>query len=618
MKTREALRLSLGLLTPRDRRLLILVTIMQMSTAFLDLVGILLIGAVTALSVSIISEVPPPQIVANLIEMFEPQGMNIENFAAVLGVTAACVLILKSLINMFITRRILRFLANRQAMVAGRLAEGLLSRPLIELQQRSSQEAVYALTGGVNAATLVILSQAVIAATEITLLLVLALGLMFVSPSVTLFTVLFFGIVALLLQRILSGWAGRLGREYSKAEVASYETVQEAIRTYREVLVADRRKFYVSKFQVLRWQASRIQSDSAFLYLVPKYVFEVALVVGAGLLAISQFLTQSLTAAVAIIAIFLAAGSRIVPSMLRLQTAAITLRNAAGQASPTFELADELRDSIAGSGIELSREAPIGDGETFTIPNTSYEGFIPNISSKHLTAIYPGSHSKAVDDVSFTLAAGASMALVGPTGAGKSTLADLLLGVADPETGEITIGGCTPVEAIRRWPGAVAYVPQDVAMANGTVRANVALGLPENTISDELVWQALDRAHLSEFMRDSRDGLETVIGENGVKLSGGQRQRLGVARALYTRPKLLVLDEATSALDAETEEAISSTLQDLEGDVTTVTIAHRLATIRHCDLILYIESGKVVAQGSFDEVRLSSQRFDRQARLLGL
>jgi ABC-type multidrug transport system fused ATPase/permease subunit len=216
------------------------------------------------------------------------------------------------------------------------------------------------------------------------------------------------------------------------------------------------------------------------------------------------------------------------------------------------------------------------------------------------------------------LPAGASLALVGSTGAGKSTLADLILGVLIPDSGVAFIGGLTPGEALATWPGAVAYVPQDVAMANGTVRENVALGMPAEIIEDDWVWNALDRAHLGDFLRDSREGLDTLIGENGIKLSGGQRQRLGIARALYTRPKLLVLDEATSALDAETERAISQTLQELEGTVTTVTIAHRLATIRHCDLVVYLENGEARAQGSFDEVRAIAPQFDRQAQLLGL
>jgi len=197
-------------------------------------------------------------------------------------------------------------------------------------------------------------------------------------------------------------------------------------------------------------------------------------------------------------------------------------------------------------------------------------------------------------------------------------MADVLLGVVDPELGSAMICGLPPAQAIAKWPGGVAYVPQEVALANGTVRDNVALGLPRAAIDDEWVWEALQRAHLAAFLREGREGLETLIGENGMRLSGGQRQRLGVARALFTRPKLLVLDEATSALDAETEQSIAQTMQELEGQVTTVTIAHRLATVRHCDTVIYLEAGRVMAEGTFAEVRAQSAAFNRQAQLLGL
>jgi ABC-type multidrug transport system fused ATPase/permease subunit len=161
-------------------------------------------------------------------------------------------------------------------------------------------------------------------------------------------------------------------------------------------------------------------------------------------------------------------------------------------------------------------------------------------------------------------------------------------------------------------------VPQNVALVGGTVRDNVALGLPSEDVDDQLVWEALERAHIADFLRDSREGLDTRIGERGVRLSGGQRQRLGIARALYTRPLLLVLDEATSALDAETERAIVQTLDELEGQVTTITVAHRLATVRRADLMLYLENGRIVNSGTFDEVRAAVPDFDRQASLLGL
>jgi ATP-binding cassette, subfamily B, bacterial PglK len=614
---RQAIKASLSLLSNRDRRLLALITAAQMSTAFLDLLGILLVGLVTALSLSAMSSVAQPAIVQTALETFGLEQSDPTTVALSLAAIAGFLLITKSALNMFLAKRILRFLANRQAIVSGRLAAGLLSRPLLQVQQRSSQETVYTLTSGVSAATIIVLGQVSIALSELTLLIVLAAGMLVISPVVTIFAIIFFMIIGFTLQRVLAARAGRIGEQAAHLEIQSVSTVQEALRTYREAVVSQRRGLYVQRFQNLRWAGAVNLTDMQFQGLIPKYVLEIALVCGAGFLAASQLLTQDLSAAVAIIAVFLAAGSRIVPSILRLQGAGIMIRSAAGQAAPTYKLAHEL-DAAQLASASAESFGSIDPAIIREKLQRGHEGFDASIVISQVDLCYPDASAPALAGVSLTLRAGQSLALVGPTGAGKSTLADVILGVLIPDSGEALICGLSPAESLANWPGAVAYVPQDVAMANGTVRENVALGLPSEIIDDEWVWDALNRAHLGDFLRDSREGINTVIGENGMKLSGGQRQRLGIARALYTRPKLLVLDEATSALDAETEQAISQTLQELEGSVTTVTIAHRLATIRHCDLVVYLEGGRTVAQGTFDEVRAATPQFERQAQLLGL
>ena len=617
MNVREAIRASLKLLTSRDRRRLALITIAQMLTSILDLVGILLLGLVTALSLSVMSSAPQPAIVGSTLEFLGLSNSDPVTVALALAAVAGFLLILKSILNLLLTRRILRFLANRQALVSGRLAAGLLSRPLLQVQQQSSQQTVYTLTGGVSAATVTILSQATIALTETALLVVLAVGVLALSPVVTVFAIVFFAIISIALQRAIAVKAGSRGQRSAHLSVQGIATIQEALRTYREAVVSQRRGLYVERFQYLCRQLAINSTDIQFAAMIPKYVLEIALVVGAGLLALSQLLTKDLPSAVAIIAVFLAAGSRIVPSILRLQGASIGIRTAAGQAAPTYELARELDLEH----LTLANADSFGSVNPATIRahlEKGHDGFDGSISISNAYLSYPGTDTPALAAVSLDLPAGESLAIVGSTGAGKSTLADLILGVLIPDAGVTLIGGLTPAEALANWPGAVAYVPQDVAMANGTVRENVALGLPVEIIDDDWVWDALNRAHLGQFLQDSREGLDTVIGENGIKLSGGQLQRLGIARALYTRPRLLVLDEATSALDAETEQSIAQTLQELEGAVTTVTIAHRLATIRHCDLVVYLEGGRVQAQGSFSEVRALAPQFDRQARLLGL
>lgn len=608
---------SLALLSKVDRRKLAFVTGIQMLTGLLDAAGVALFGIVAAMATSAVSGTPLPSTVNELVGSQNASSEELLNSAIRLSVVAGLVLITKSIVNVLLTRRVLRFLAYRQALVSGQLASTLLARPLIQVQRRQSQQTAYALTTGANSAMLGVLGQAVTVGAELSLLGILAFGLLLLDPIVALFAVAFFAGIAFILQRIMSSRAHRLGTTNSEAEVASTALVQESVSTYREVLVSNRRSLYVEQFQALRWTAAQVQADLSLMNQVPKYVFEVALIIGAGLLAWSQFVFKDASAAMAIIAVFLAAGSRVVPSMLRLQGASLGIRVASGMAKPTIELAKELRASSDTSTTADSYDA-VDLNELTRRIRDGFPDFIPTVEVENLTFTYESSNSPSLLNVNLHVRPGSSVALVGPTGAGKSTLADAILGVVQPASGRVEIGGYPPLESVSRWPGALAYVPQAVSIISGTIRQNVALGLPAHAIDDGRVWEALKSARLDDFLKEARDGLDTIVGESGVRISGGQRQRLGIARALYTRPRLMVLDEATSALDAETERAIVDTLQLLEGDVTIVTIAHRLATVRHCDLVVYLESGAVVAQGTFDEVVSRVPNFAQQAHLLGL
>jgi len=608
----SSIQSALALLDRRSKRILLVLVLVQVFIASLDLLGVLLFGVVAALSASAIAG----QQSATLTQLLEFLGLTQTDevyLAIALAALAGLVFIAKSVLSFLLVRRSLRFLANRQAMVSGRLAERLLSRPLLDVQRNSSQQNAYALTAGANAATIGVLGNGVIVVAEIALLLVMGIGLLFIDPLVAIFTIVFFGVLAVILNRALGNWARRLGSGLSAAEVASITSVQDALRTYRESTVSGRRVLFIERFQGLRWQAARYQADSQIMAQVSKYIFEVGLIIGGAALAVSQVLTREVVAAVAVIAVFLTAASRIMPALLRLQQASLGLRHSAGIAAPTFELNAELETEVDEFHVDTRVRDQVLAGLA-----SGYVGFEPSVRLESASVTYPGADRPAIADATLTVHPGESLALVGPTGAGKSTLADLVLGVVHPDSGSIEVSGLEPAQAVSGWPGAMAYVPQDVSVLNGTIRSNVALGIPEDSVVDELVWEALDRAHLADMLRGERDGLDTVVGEHGVRLSGGQRQRLGLARALYTRPRLIVLDEATSALDAETERAVSEALDELEGDVTLVIVAHRLATIRHCNQVAYIEQGSLKALGSFEEVREAQPNFDRQAQLLGL
>jgi ABC-type multidrug transport system fused ATPase/permease subunit len=468
----------------------------------------------------------------------------------------------------------------------------------------------------VNALTINTLGPAVVIVAELSLVAALFVGLIFVDPVVAVFTLVFFGFLASILQLLLGSWAQKLGRRHADADIGSMVSVQQALRTYREVTVTGRRRLFISRFQHMRWEAARVQADTFILNQVGKYVFEIGLITGGGLLVLFMAVTQNVTAAVAIVTVFLAASSRIFPSLLRLQTSMSTIRNSQGMAHYTYSLIDALDEGEKNYKVEQNLESSV---EVLTESIYSeFPGFQASVCVTDVSLNYPGSSDAALSSISLEISAGQAVALVGTTGAGKSTLADVILGVLVPDSGSVTISGVAPSEAVRKWPGAVAYVPQDVAVLTGTVRENVALGIPSDSIDDTLVWEALKRAQLSTFLESNREGIDTVVGENGVQLSGGQRQRLGIARALYSRPRLLVLDEATSALDAETERTVTETLDSLAGDVTLIVIAHRLATVRHSDQVIYLENGRISGSGTFAEVRSAVPDFDDQAALLGL
>jgi ABC-type multidrug transport system fused ATPase/permease subunit len=612
MTVTAVVRASLRLLGRRDRRLLALAAAIQMATSLLDIVGVVLLGMVGSLAVSASSGQPPPAPIAKALSHLGLTGLSTGVLIAGLSGAAAVLLLTKSVLSPLLIARSMRFLARQEATVSAGLAARLFSRPLTFIQQRSSQQTAFALFRGVNAATTQVLGQSVIAAAESALLAVLVAVLFAVNPLAAVAAVAFFGLLSVGMQRMLGHRATAFRARRRKADLASLVTVQEAVGAYREITVADRRALYVDQIGRLRARSAEAATSSQIVAMMPKYLVEAALILGAAALAAVLFTSQPIGVAAGTFAIFLAAATRIMPALLRLQSAALAMRGAAGEAAPTFALAD----ALGYSGVETHRESP--RGSTYAPQPDGYPDFAPTISLRDVTFTYPSSEGPALGGVSVDISAGHSLALVGPSGAGKSTLADVILGVLTPQEGNVTVGGLPPGEAVRRWPGGIGYVPQDVTLSNDSLRANVALGIPGEFVDEDAVWDALRMAHLDDFVRALPEGLDTQIGERGLRLSGGQRQRLGIARALFSRPRLLVLDEATSALDAETERAITAMLDELGDTVTTVVVAHRLSTVRHCDLVAYLEDGRILAAGTFTDVRALVPALERQATLMGL
>jgi ABC-type multidrug transport system fused ATPase/permease subunit len=481
-----------------------------------------------------------------------------------------------------------------------------LAQPILQLQKRTSQETLFALTGGVSSLVLGILGTVVMLASDLSLVLVMAVGLLIVDPGTAIGSFTYFTLIAFLLYRLSSTRVRKLSESTMKFGIRGNEQIIEVLTNYRESIVRNRRAYYAREFAKNRLEVSKFSAESAFIPNISKYVLESSVVIGAILLSATQFVIQDASHAVATLAIFLAAGTRVAPAILRIQQGFLQIKSASGQSDSTLNLAKEVEDF----SITAETDPALALG--------SHENFSAAISFTEVSFAYPESNIQILTKATFKISPGDFVAFVGSSGAGKSTLVDLLLGVLVPDTGQITISGKLPSNAIEGSPGAIAYVPQDVAVAIGTVRENIALGFPKEFATDERINNTLKISHLDSFVASLESKADTQVGERGTKLSGGQRQRLGIARAMFTNPKLLVLDEATSSLDAETEASVSAAIQSLRGGTTILMIAHRLATVRSADLVIYIADGQILAQGTFAEVRAAVPEFDRQANLLGL
>lgn len=596
---------ALKVLPKSDQRKIFYVVFIQIFLGLLDLIGVGLIGVLGALTVTGIESAQASPRITQLMNFLHLQDFSFQNQAAILGGISCTVLISRTAFSVIFNRRILFFLSRRGAVISTEIVSRVLALPLISLQQRASQNYVFGITNGVNAITLGVIGSSVILIADLSLLVVLTVGLFMVNPIVALSSLAIFGFVGLLVFKLIHIRVRELGKFESNLTIETNSKIIEVLSSYRESVVRNRRDYYAREIGKLRWSMADTVAELTFIPNISKYVIEATLVISVLLISALEFSIQDARHSIASLAIFIAAGSRIAPAVLRIQQGALQIRSNLGIASSTIELLDDLRDTQKLQAV--SDDIQINHGE-----------FVGEVVLDKVSLTYPEKSRNALSNVSLRISPGESLAIVGASGAGKTSLVDVILGIIEPSSGTVKISGKNPEDAISTWGGAIGYVPQDVVIIDGTIKENVCLGFSAENISDALVQDALKDAQLQEFVASLTNGMESRVGERGSKISGGQRQRLGIARALLTKPKLLILDEATSALDAETESNISEVLSKLQNKVTVIMIAHRLTTVRKSNRVIYMEDGGIIAEGSFDEVRSKVPNFDKHAKLLEL
>lgn len=596
--------LPLKLLSGRDRALLIVVVFTTVFLAILDLFGVLLIGVIGSLSITGLSTGQIGDRVSIVLEYLRIGELGFETQVVVVGLLAAVLLIAKTLLSLFLVRKTLFFMARRAATMSAGLVARYFNIPVSKINRRSSQTSIYALTSGVNSIMVGVIGVSVALISDISLLIVMGVGLFFVDSITAISTGVIFGLLAFVLYKMMHDKMRKLSEEQALLNIESSQRIFEAIYSYRELLVRDRRGFYARQIGNLRYRLADGGATISFMSNISKYILEIALVISALLLASYQFAISTPYRAIATITIFIAASTRIIPAILRLQQGLLGIKSALAEAMPTISLIEELGDLA----FEVSEVKKI---------SRVHDGFEPVVTASSITFSYEES-SKVLKGVNFQAQAGEFVAIAGSSGAGKTTLVDVILGALEANTGEVSISGMSPRSTFSKWPGAVSYVPQDSPIINGTIRENLGLGYPSQEIEDEFCWESLKLARLDDFVRSLPSQLEAFVGDRGTRLSGGQRQRLGIARLLITKPKLLILDEATSSLDGVTEFEISEALRELKGEMTLIVIAHRLSTVVHADRIYFMNQGHVEGEGTFEELKNNYPEFLTQAELMGL
>lgn len=584
----EAARTSLGLMTTGERRRYWALVAARALSAVLDVAGIALVGLLAGFaggaigggrSATVLGIALPPLGPAELVWLI----------AAVL-----VLFLVKALLAVAITRALARVIARIEVRNAGLIVRHILGGSLEQLKRRSRAEYQYAATTSSNWAFTGILNNVAAIIGETTLLVAVTVAFLLVDPVAAIFALVYFAAVLLVLQVLIGRGLTRSGELAASGSVGTIATIGDSLDAFREIAVLGRGEELAQRVLGHRRRYADSAASLAFLGGLPRYVVETALIVGVVLLVVQQLVSGDLATGFATLGVFLTGGVRMMASLLPLQSALSSLRVNAEQSRLAHQLLAESGRSASPPPAEVPA-GPLG----VQITRAGFRYADGDGSSDR------GDEDHALNDLTLAIAPGSQVAIIGPSGAGKTTVADLVLGLIEPASGEVTVGGQPPAMVRASHGGLFGYVPQQPGLIAGTIAENIALGVPAAEIDREALAAAVRDAFLEDVVAALPDGLDTDLGTHADAVSGGQRQRIGLARALYSAPRLLVLDEATSGLDAVSEASIAKSLAALHGEMTIIVIAHRLSTVQHADVVHVLERGRLVASGSFAQVRAS-------------
>lgn len=591
---------SLALLSRRQKFAIGALGAATLVVNFLDISAILLLGLIGTLAVG-----GTPSALSTWLSPYDQNELII----ILLGL-AAVIFAAKTTAGIGLTRVRQAFLAKLEVHFARAITSHLLSGELAEFKNRSRAQIEWSVLRSTAVAFQSVLGQALQLFAETSLAL-LILGVFFYTDWISALAVLlYFAAVIGLFQLATRSRLSGTGTDYAEGSIGVGQAISDVVGAFREISVSNRIDYFVERIVRSRARVAHAQALQLTLQAFPRLIVELALIVGAIGFAAFQFSRTAGSPDLGLLSIFIVGSLRMMSAMLPLYRAFMQLRYDSPQALSSQRI---LREAVVAASTTQSREA-----EALQHPTTP--SLAPEVDVTSLSFRYTdrGESKLAIDGISLNIAAGSTVAFIGPSGAGKSTLADHILGLHTPAAGAVKVDGLAPQDLRRQRPGFLNYVPQKPGLIAGSLRENIALGVDADKVDSSALADAVQLAQIGELVSKLPDGLDTDLGTQNDALSGGQVQRIGLARALYTKPGLLVLDEATSALDGETEAAITDGLRSIGPDLTLVVIAHRLTTVQHADVIFVVDDAKLVASGSLRELREKSPLVQKYISLMSL
>jgi ABC-type bacteriocin/lantibiotic exporter with double-glycine peptidase domain len=597
---------SFKLLSKGEKKSVSMLAFFQAGIGFLDVLGLLITSFFITYVVSTSGSEEPARFLEGVLDFLGLSESQPREIIIALSILTLFTFMFKTVFSLIQSRRLFRKLVGIQTRLSGLLFSRIINGNYEWLRKQSPLVLSQTLISGVSASTVSTIGHSVLLFSELILITLMFLLTIVISPAIATALIFYLLGVIYILNRVVGSKVSLYNSRMNLLKIESETDLHNSLKLIREIKILGRYSWFESKSTRSFSEYSDLLAKDIWIQQLPKYALEIAMLLGSALILAVGTFTSSSENVITTLAIYLAISTRLFPSLLRIQSSLVSLFAFKSLADSFYDLYSEKAST--------DRLEPLIErvGNLVEAP-TSYGIKINNLSFK-----YDDSSIEAISDMNLIISEGEKIGLVGPSGSGKTTLSDILLGLLEPSDGQINIGEMSLIDFSKRFPGGLSYLPQDITFTSGTVLENICIGLEPDSIDMIKLGRVLEADFFKDVIDSLPKGLNTTLTTDAKSISGGQRQKIGIARTLYSDPRIVVMDEATSSLDADSEWSVMSSITELGEKTTLIFVAHRLSSLVNFKRIIYLEHGKIIAEGNFSELRSKVKAFDRQATLLGL